>query len=70
MLMYIYQEDSLLYMHAIYECLILPENECEENNGGCEHRCKDLPYSFVCECDAGYQLSANGKNCIGTYRHS
>ena len=34
-------------------------NECEENQGGCSHRCINSPGSFSCECNVGYELFIN-----------
>ena len=59
----VHNPTTCLYFYCMYNLCL--ENECEENNGGCEHSCKDLPFSFVCECNPGYQLVSNGKNCIG-----
>lgn len=40
-------------------------DECEINNGGCEHTCTNQPGSFTCHCPTGLQLSSNGKTCVG-----
>ena len=39
--------------------------ECMENNGGCEHVCKDTIDSFICACHEGYELEADLKSCRG-----
>lgn len=39
-------------------------NECNENNGGCMHKCVDTPASYYCDCDKGYKLYDN-RTCIG-----
>ena len=40
-------------------------DECTNNNGGCEHLCRNTIGSFLCDCGAGYQLDRNGLNCNG-----
>ena len=40
-------------------------DECEINNGGCEHNCTNIIASFVCSCRDGYNLTMNGLNCTG-----
>ena len=42
-------------------------NECNANNGGCEHTCDNVDGSFQCGCDTGYMLGADGLNCDGKY---
>ena len=40
-------------------------NECNTNNGGCQHSCINTAGSYQCWCNSGYRLSTNGKSCIG-----
>ena len=40
-------------------------NECDVNNGGCEHICTNVIYSFECSCHLGYNLSEDGFDCNG-----
>ena len=44
-------------------------NECDSNNGGCDHRCVNEPGSFRCECRTGFDLASNGTTCIGKLWH-
>ena len=52
-----------------YEFVLLPRlidvNECEESNGGCQHQCKNINGSYVCQCNKGFFLDGNGKTCSG-----
>ena len=48
---------------------MLDINECEVNNGGCEHNCSNIIYSYNCSCYPGYTLnSTDEKTCWGMIR--
>lgn len=44
----------------------------------CQHRCVNVPGSFSCQCEPGFQLAGNNRSCIGertsaelfTWKHS
>ena len=40
-------------------------NECENNNGGCDHNCSNLIGSFECSCREGYELDEDKLTCNG-----
>nr|XP_006816608.1 PREDICTED: sushi, von Willebrand factor type A, EGF and pentraxin domain-containing protein 1-like [Saccoglossus kowalevskii] len=40
-----------------------PDDPCVVNNGGCEHKCKNINGQVQCECNKGYELK-NGIKCI------
>ena len=40
-------------------------NECGSSNGGCAQICVNIPGSFECVCDDGYDLGKDGKSCTG-----
>jgi hypothetical protein len=40
-------------------------NECSEKNGGCDHTCTNTDGGHTCDCNAGYTLAANEKDCLG-----
>lgn len=44
-------------------------NECEVQDGGCDHYCVNTPGSRVCACRSGYSLSANGVTCQSKGHH-
>ena len=39
-------------------------NQCEENNGGCDHFCNDTDTSYSCSCYPGYTLQQDGHTCL------
>ena len=43
-------------------------NECDTDNGGCEHNCTNTPGSYQCQCWEGYEMNNNEKNCTGIMR--
>ena len=43
-------------------------NECEYNNGGCEHRCINYYGCYTCACYPGYKASqSDWKECVRKY---
>ena len=43
-------------------------NECDTDNGGCEHNCTNTLGSYQCQCREGYEMNNNEKNCTGIMR--
>ena len=43
--------------------IIVDINECNVNNGGCEHTCTNTVGSYNCSCNTGYQLNLG--HCSG-----
>eukprot|EP00300_Choanocystis_sp_HF-7_P027297 c32387_g1_i1.p1 GENE.c32387_g1_i1~~c32387_g1_i1.p1 ORF type:complete len:1702 (+),score=174.03 c32387_g1_i1:1-5106(+) len=38
-------------------------NECQENNGGCQQKCRNLNGTYECYCEQGFILADDGKVC-------
>ncbi|CAH1989044.1 unnamed protein product [Acanthoscelides obtectus] len=38
-------------------------NECDTDNGGCSHHCRNFPGSSKCSCPKGYRISSDGRTC-------
>ena len=45
--------------------MYLDINECDMNNGGCQHNCTDDDPGYICSCDDGYFLLADNHSCDG-----
>ena len=39
-------------------------NECNTDNGGCDHNCTNKVGTFSCNCSVGYMLDTNGLSCF------
>ena len=47
-------------------CVLSADNdECNENNGGCERICMNTYGSFKCSCPGGFTLGRDGTSCEG-----
>lgn len=46
--------------------LFADTGECSGVNVTCEYACENSSGSFVCICNSGFELSANGINCTGS----
>ena len=48
-----------------YNVFLLDVNECDNNNGNCQHTCQNLYGRHRCLCRDGYSLDSNEKTCSG-----
>ena len=56
----------VLFHYSITLLLFLDIDECARNNGDCEQICNNIEGSFECQCEDGYLLDVDGKQCTGT----
>ncbi|XP_037956128.1 dorsal-ventral patterning protein tolloid [Teleopsis dalmanni] len=60
-----YSDKSL--QHTGFEAKIsIDLNECNINNGGCQHHCRNTFGSYICSCRNGYTLHEDHHNCTET----
>ena len=57
----------IVHMISLKSERFLDINECEENNGNCQHQCVNIHGSFHCECNPGFQLTVDGVSCEGMF---
>ena len=38
-------------------------NECSDNSDNCAQRCTNTAGSYICSCNSGFTLAANGRSC-------
>ena len=51
---------------TVYHCSSFVDiDECQSNNGGCEHACYNTAGSFTCDCRLGFALATDGSGCAG-----
>ena len=66
-LMVITVQVSKLLIKINFVRFITDFNECNTNNGGCDHNCINTQGSYQCQCRVGYETNNNGINCTGSY---
>ena len=54
------EDNKIEFQHYIVDL-----NECDTDNGGCEHICINKLGSFECACKTGHQLASDGRSCDG-----
>ncbi len=47
--------------------ILVDDNECLTDNGGCDQDCINTEGSYYCNCTAGYILGPNKHECTGIY---
>lgn len=60
----------LYYYTSIYLvvlCVLLDDQECDIDNGGCQHTCINTDGGYYCSCNQGYQIDDDHKSCKGTW---
>lgn len=56
----------MLYNAILNICSLCHTDVCDINKNGCEHRCVESDDNVVsCECNEGWKLHDDGKNCEG-----
>ena len=57
-----------IHYHYNFVCHFTSDvNECNDNNGDCEHTCINSEGSYSCSCNSGYSLDSNERYCSGKY---
>ena len=57
----------LLNTNLTHSICCIDINECNTNNGGCEHFCTNTIGSYDCTCRVGYDLATDFHGCDGKY---
>ena len=67
MMMMMIKQITNTFETMLMSCFITDVDECATNNGGCNQICKNSYGSYHCECDSGYELSADNHTCVGKF---
>ena len=60
-------------MYNRYTCALTDIDECDEsldlNDCDIAARCTNIDGGYNCECDLGYELQPNGRQCQGQFNN-
>ena len=52
--------------HIYFLYMLIDIKECESEHG-CQQECREVPGSYECYCESGYELEADKTSCRGKY---
>ncbi|XP_070545496.1 tolloid-like protein 1 isoform X2 [Ptychodera flava] len=58
-----FKSDNTVSKTGFFANFFMDIDECENDNGGCEHICTNTIGSYNCSCRNGFMLHENGHNC-------
>lgn len=58
------------FCFSLFHFLHSDIDECQENNGGCDHFCRNTVGSFECSCQKGHKLLTDERTCQGQSHQS
>ncbi|XP_060560681.1 uncharacterized protein LOC132720542 isoform X1 [Ruditapes philippinarum] len=54
---------NLTSANAYLQVFTYDDDECQTENGGCEHTCENFVGSYICKCFHGYRLNEDRQHC-------
>ena len=60
-----WKQASTTYFFISFRISHLDNDECGDENGGCDHICINTPGGFECKCRKGYTLNEDEFTCTG-----
>ena len=52
-------------LSIVIHFFVLDINECNNNNGGCDHTCINKNGFHICSCNESFVLANDGRTCAG-----
>ncbi|XP_058808349.1 protein tolkin-like [Phymastichus coffea] len=59
----VFSSDASMQKSGFAAVFFTDMDECADNNGGCQHECKNTVGSYHCSCHNGFSLHENGHDC-------
>ncbi|KAJ8670674.1 hypothetical protein QAD02_001933 [Eretmocerus hayati] len=59
----VFSSDNSMQKSGFAAIFFTDMDECANNNGGCQHECKNTIGSYHCSCHNGFTLHDNGHDC-------